>query len=178
MSDLNKPTSSAPEKEWVSIGGGPVRKAGPVGPLVDEPEVPEQEKVYGVRTPTAPGLISVRVGGIALALMVLIYIFADLRDVATPWEGQFRIGYALMLIPALGILWGIIGLIKRQAGDISRSMVGIVLSLASIGVAYGTLAGTRAEAPGEQLAPDRTDLAPKDLNQWREEKLHRTPQTN
>lgn len=178
MSDENKPTSGAPEEEWVPIGGGPARKAGPAGPLAGEPEAPQEEKVYGVRTPTPPGRISLRIGAIALALALLLYIFADLRDVDMLGQRPVRIGYALMLIPALGILWGLIGLVKRQPGDLRPSMVGIVLSLASIGIAFGTAATIRAAAPTGQPVMDRSDLAPKDLNQWREEKLRRSPETN
>ena len=177
MSDANKPTSGAPEDEWISIGGS-APKAGPVGPLVDGPEAVQDEQIYGQRKSTPPGLISVRVGGLALALMLLLYIFADLRDVDIPGERPLRFGFVLMLIPALGILWGVIGLVKREKDDVRRSMVGIVLSLASFGIAYATVANTRANAPAEQPAADRTNLPPQDLNKWREEKLHRNPDTN
>lgn len=177
MSDQNKHLPGEQDEEWTAVGGSAPKRTQASGSLVDDADQPlSEERVLGVRKPTTAGLISLRVGGIALAVMLAAYVFADVRDVEIG-QRQIRIAYALSLIPALGILWSIIAFVKREEHDVRRAMVGLVLSLAAVGLAYGAIAGRPAEkAASQPAADDRTRLNEQDLTKWREQKLRRNPE--
>jgi hypothetical protein len=173
MSDPQDPT---PDEDWKTLGQGSAPHSGRGG-AVAPAETTSEEKIYGRRESAPPGTISLRVGAIAFVIMAALYVFTDLRDVETPWQRSFSLVYALSLIPAFGVFWGLIGLIKRQPDDAPRAAAGIVLSLAALGLAYVTLTAT---PPRHDIAPvlsgDRVEMSPKELSQWREEKLRREKQ--
>jgi hypothetical protein len=171
---MSDPHNNAPDEGWKEIPGSsaPHHAAPGVG-AVNFEEAPTEEKVYGRREPTPPGMISLRVGAVGLIAMLALFVFSDVRAVDTPWQRAFPFVYALSAIPVFGMLWGFIGLVKRTPGDISRAATGLVLSLAALGVAAVML----TTAPPSHDTPtaavtDRTKLAPKDLTTWREKKLH------
>ncbi len=168
---MSAPQDPNPDEGWKSLGGGPAPRHTTAGIVAPEDAVTE-EKVYGRREPTPPGTISARVGVIAFLVMAALYVFTDLRAADTPWQRGLSMVYVLSLIPAFGVLWGLIGLVKRQPGDAPRAALGIVLSLAAFGLAYVALTTT---PPRDEVAPvisgDRIEMAPKDLSTWREEKL-------
>ncbi len=169
MSDSKKP-----QDDWIEVGQRRAQQhAHAPSPGSEQPDT--EKPVLGKARTTPPGKVSLRVGITAFLLMLAIYIFADLRDIQVPWQRQFRIGYLLMFIPIFGFVWGLIALVKREAGDARRAVVGIVLSIAAFGLGLAIIAARtqKIEAESEAAANDRVRLAPQDLGKWREEKLHR-----
>ncbi len=171
---MSNPTDpKAPQDDWIEIGQ---RRAAQhtTETVSSELPGPPEERVLGTRKSTPPGKICLRVGVTAFAIMLAIYIFADLREIEVPWQRQFRIGYVLMLIPIFGVLWGLIALVKRETGDLRNALIGIVLSLAAFGLGAAVIAARTAKIEAEAAdTNNRVILAPQDLGKWREEKLHR-----
>lgn len=179
MSEPNKPKPNAPQDDWIEVGQRrAAQHASQTATSASIPnDAPQERPVLGRNEPTPPGKISLRIGVIALIVMLALYVFADLREVEPPWErgGRFRLGYVLMLLPALGVLWSFIGLVQRRQGDLRRAALGLVLSLAAAGLGIATIAARNAQL--ESAAPaadsDRTQLGPQELGDWRREKLRR-----
>lgn len=174
---MSDPQNPNPDEGWKDIGQGRAPHAGNGGAAATPMDFTPEEKIYGVRRSTPPGTISLRVGGVAFLLMTAFFVFTDVRDVDTPLQHTLPLVYALCLVPALGVLWGLIGLVKRAPDDAPRAAIGLVLSLAAFGIAYAAVTST---LPRHETAPvvnnDRVGLPPKDLAQWREKKLHREKQ--
>lgn len=174
MSDPKKP--NAPQDDWIEVGQrrAAAQQHAAATPQDDGP--PPEPRVLARRAPTPPGTICLRVGAVSLVMMLAAYIFADIREVEVPWQRQFRIGYILMFVPALGLLWGVIALIKREAGDARRAALGMVLSLAALGLGAAIISARSQPRDVQPVAnSERTNLTPAELNKWREEKLRRTP---
>jgi hypothetical protein len=174
MSDPTKP--NAPQDDWIEVGQrrAAAQQHAAAAPHADGP--PPEPRVLARRAPTPPGTICLRVGVVSLFVMLAAYIFADIREVEVPWQRQFRIGYVLMFVPALGVLWGVIAFVKREAGDLRRAIVGIVLSVAALGLGAAIISARSQERDAQPVAgTERTDMTPAELAKWREEKLRRTP---
>lgn len=177
MSEPNKPKSNAPQDDWIEIGQRRAAQHASQTAAAPAPsDGPPPREVLARREPTPPGTISLRIGVLAFVVMLALYIFADLREVEPPWQrgGRFRLGYVLMLLPALGVLWGFIGLVQRRQGDLRRAALGMVLSLAAAGLGIATIAARNAQPEAAPvIGDDRTQLDPQDLREWRREKLRR-----
>jgi hypothetical protein len=174
---MSDPQDPKPDEGWKDIDDGTAPHAAPGDEAPAPMEFTPEERVLGVRRPTPPGVIGSRVGVLAFLIMAALYVFTDVRTVDTPWQRSMPLVYVLALIPAFGLLWGLIGLVKRVPDDLPRVAAGIVLSLAAFGLGYFTL--TNSPPPGAEgpaISGDRIEMAPKDLTQWREKKLHRTNQ--
>jgi len=173
---MSNPTDpKAPQDDWIEVGQRRAAQHNAEAPAPDAGS-PQPERVLGTRRSTPAGKISFRVGVTALLIMLALYIFADIREIEVPWQRQFRMGYVLMLVPLFGVLWGVIGLVKREEGDVRKALVGIVLSLAAFGLCAAAIAARTQKMEAESTATDgRTNLSPQDLGKWREEKLHREP---
>jgi len=176
MSDPNTPKSAdAPQDDWIEVGKRRAAVQHNVAASA-EPDGPPEPRVLARRAPTPAGVICLRVGVVSIILMLAAYIFADIREVEMPWQRQFRIGYVLMIGPALGVLWGVIAFVKREAGDLRRAAVGMVLSLAALGLGAAIISARSQQRDVQPVAgTERTNLSPAELSQWREEKLRREP---
>lgn len=177
MSEPNKPKPDA-QDDWIEVGQRrAAERANHAAASAPAPsDAPPEERVLARREPTPPGKISLRIGLLAVAVMLALYIFADLREVEMPWArgSQFHIGYVFMLLPALGIVWGLIGLAQRRPGDLRRAALGMVLSLAAAGLGAAAISARNAQPEAAPvISDDRIELSPQDLGKWREEKLRR-----
>ena len=172
---MSDPVDPNPQDEWKTVGSAPAGHHPTPDAFADDPST--EEKIYGRRAPTPPGTISARIGVLAIVAMTGLYIFTDLRDIEAPSQRVFPFAYALAIVPALALFWGVVALVRRVPGDSGRAILGIVLAIGAFGLAYATLqaAASKPQA-GVSAPPDRTQLAPKDLSRWREEKLRREKQ--
>ncbi len=156
--------------DWVEVGKRPARVAAPAADVAAIG--PEDEKPFEARESRPPWKYSVYTGVAGLILMGIVYVFPDLRSFETPWDDEFPTVYSLLPFPILGLVWGIVGAIGKQyRADAGRALIGIVLSLAGLGIAYsGVLQNPRTPEPDATTDP-RLQMTPQELKEWRSEKL-------
>lgn len=168
MSEEERTEQPESGEDWVKVGDAPPAEA-----MRDAAPPPDEEpRVYEGRRPTPPWKYSFYTGLTGLILMALVYIFPEVRRFETPWDPAFPTAFVLLVFPLFGIIWGLIGLIGKQfAGDRTKALAGVVLSILTAGVAYVVMVNDPAPEPATTQTDERLNMTPQELQEWRSEKL-------
>ena len=161
------------EKEQKESGSDP--EAAPGGAAAEELERPVL--VASVREPPPPWRMSLYIACAGVALALIVLIFPGLRRFAMPWGGYFSTPYLLLLIPAIAIFWGGLGMLAKQySEDRYRCLIGMGVALLSCLMmifAVYTDPARLAEDEEARIQNSREKMTPQQLERWRQEKLQK-----
>ena len=141
-----------------------------------EEEAGEEEVLtVSMRQPPPPWKLSLYTALLGGAVILLLLIFPSLRNVALTGETLLPVPYLVLLIPAIAIFWGIVGLVGAQYYEnreknlfgILVSLVVIVLCVVAVRTDPARLA--RLDAQREQEA--RSNMGTGELGEWRQDML-------
>jgi hypothetical protein len=146
-----------------------------------EEEAGEEEILtVSMRQPPPPWKLSLYSALLGVAVILLLLIFPSLRNVALSGETLLAVPYLVLIIPAIAIFWGIVGLVGAQYYEnrqknlygILISVVVIVLCVVAVRTDPARLA--RLEAQREQEA--RSNMGTGELGEWRQDVLNKLSQ--
>lgn len=144
----------------------------------EEGEDPEAHVLTAsVKKTMAPWEISAYIGGLGLALMLVVLIFSGWRRFPLPWGGFFYTPLFFMLVPLMAVFWSVIGLKKEEyADDRPRCYVG--LGMAVLACILGILAvftdpARRLELEAERVDAQRKDMTVEQVQRTTQQKLQR-----
>ena len=126
-------------------------------------ETPEEEiLVASVRKPPPPWKLSVYAACAAIALALFLFLFPSLRSFRLPWGGFFSAAYPFLVIPAVSILWAVIGLRSVESEyipDRPKCMLGAGLAvLGSILLIFAALTDPARVAENKALEDQKKSL--------------------
>lgn len=167
-----------PEGEkWTEIGDAPPNAAANSESAADPPPPAEAEeqRAYSGKQPTAPWKISLSLGVAGFLMMLIVFIFPELRRFNAPWDPSYPIAHFILLVPIFGLLFAVIGLLGQEyREDRSKAARGLVLGLATIALGIAVIATDPAlDAEAAAATDERLDMNEEELRDWRIEKLDR-----
>ena len=178
-SDEENTPPDAEDESWTEVGEAPPPAETSPGEQVsaeDADAAEEDIQVYKGKQPTPPWKLSRNLGIVGLLLMAVLFVFPELRRFNTPWASSVPTAYLMLVFPAVTLLWALVGLIaKRFREERSRSLLGLVLALLTVGLAYAVIVTdpTRGADATLGASNDRLEMTEEELREWRIEKLNR-----
>ena len=85
-----------------------------------------------IRKPPPPWKLSVYSACIAIAIALFLFLCPSLRSFRLPWGGFFSAAYPLLIIPAVSLLWAVIGLRSQDSdhlADRQKCLLGAGLAI-------------------------------------------------
>jgi hypothetical protein len=144
-----------------------------------EGNVGDEALTLSAREPLQPWQWSlyIAIGGVAVALLMLIV--PALRRIPTGGENFIPTSYIVLIIPLLGVVWAIVGLVKEDYyRDRPKCLYGFGVSIVAAILAFLVIWIDPAMQvdPAEEQGGFRQDMTPEELQQWRENTLNRYQQ--
>ena len=171
--------NDAPKDEgWTDLGDGATRPDDAIDIGDATPEAPGEDalpKAYAGKQPTPPWKTSLTLGVAGLLLMLIVFIFPELRRFSAPWDPSYPIAHFILLVPIFGLVFAAIGLFgKEYAEERGKAIRGLVLGLATIALGIAVITTDPArETDGATVTDERLEMDEQELRNWRIEKLNR-----
>ncbi len=141
----------------------------------DEGGVDDEALVASARRPIQPWQMSlyIAIGGAVVALLMML--IPALRHIPTGGDTFIPTGYVILIIPVLGLIWAVVGLVKEDYYEdrpkcmygLGASIVAAILTLVVIWI-DPTIRTTSEDG----IQNVRQDMSEQQLKEWREKTLN------
>ena len=140
-----------------------------------EGDISDEALVGSARQPLQPWQVSlyIAIGGVLVALLMLL--IPGLRRIPTGGDGFIPTSYVVLIIPVLGLIWAIVGLVKEDYyQDRPKCMYGLGVSIlaAILTLVVVWIDPAMRTDSGADASSFRQDMSAEELQQWRENTLN------
>lgn len=144
----------------------------------EEGDIGDEALVGSARRPIQPYQFSLYIAIAGIVVSILALLIPALRRIPTGGDGYMSSGLIFLIIPALGIIWAIIGLVKEDYYEdrpkcfygLGASIVAAILTVVLIAMDPGQ------DQSNTGLQDVRQNMNEQELQQWRENTLNRYEQ--